>query len=76
MGFLMLFCIWDRNITHKKRLGILIGVALQLLSGFYNEYDKMHNQSIQASESSTSNSGNSVIDPSLGQTNQQTFPVQ
>eukprot|EP00128_Syssomonas_multiformis_P007192 Colp12_sorted_trinity150504_noHs@29222 len=31
LGFMMIFCIWDRNVSHKQKLGILTGVLVQLL---------------------------------------------
>lgn len=31
LGFMMIFCIWDRNVSHKQKLGILTGVLIQLL---------------------------------------------
>lgn len=33
LGILMLFCVWDRNISHKQKLGILTGVFLHILGG-------------------------------------------
>jgi len=33
LGVLMLFCVWDRNISHKQKLGILTGVFLHMLGG-------------------------------------------
>jgi hypothetical protein len=33
LGGMMLFCIWDRNISHRQKVGILIGVTFQMFSG-------------------------------------------
>eukprot|EP01041_Mallomonas_annulata_P013736 gene13737-29212_t len=30
LGFMMIFCIWDRNVPHKQKVGILAGVATSL----------------------------------------------
>ena len=30
LGFIVLFCVWDRNISHRHRLGLLSGVLLSL----------------------------------------------
>jgi hypothetical protein len=32
LGGMMLFCIWDRNISHRQKVGILIGVTFQMFS--------------------------------------------
>ena len=29
----MLFCLWDQNFSFKQKVGILIGVTLQIFSG-------------------------------------------
>jgi hypothetical protein len=34
LGFIMIFCIWDRNISYKQKLGIICGVSMQLLVSF------------------------------------------
>jgi hypothetical protein len=30
-GYMMLFCMWDRNISQRQKLGILIGMVLSLM---------------------------------------------
>jgi hypothetical protein len=30
LGFMMIFCIWDRNVSHKQKWGILAGIMLQI----------------------------------------------
>lgn len=37
LGFLMLFCVWDRNISHKQKMGILCGVCLHMFSGLLQQ---------------------------------------
>lgn len=31
LGFLMLLCVYDRNVTHRQRIGIIVGVLLNLI---------------------------------------------
>jgi hypothetical protein len=33
LGFIALLCVWDRNIPHKQKIGLLIGVMLQMMVG-------------------------------------------
>ena len=33
LGGIMLFCLWDQNFSFKQKVGILIGVTLQIFSG-------------------------------------------
>lgn len=37
LGILMLFCVWDRNISQKQKYGILTGVFLHLLFGLMQQ---------------------------------------
>eukprot|EP00428_Durinskia_dybowskii_P062580 CAMPEP_0170388842 /NCGR_PEP_ID=MMETSP0117_2-20130122/18305_1 /TAXON_ID=400756 /ORGANISM="Durinskia baltica, Strain CSIRO CS-38" /LENGTH=344 /DNA_ID=CAMNT_0010644801 /DNA_START=52 /DNA_END=1086 /DNA_ORIENTATION=+ len=30
-GYMMLFCMWDRNISQRQKMGILVGMVLSLL---------------------------------------------
>jgi hypothetical protein len=30
-GYMMLFCMWDRNISQRQKLGILVGMVLSLM---------------------------------------------
>ena len=32
LGGIMLFCVWDRNISHRQKTGILMGVTLQIIT--------------------------------------------
>lgn len=41
LGILMLFCVWDRNISQKQKLGILTGVFLHIMGGLMQQsYDQ------------------------------------
>lgn len=31
LGFMMIFCVWDRNVSKKQKVGILLGVIVQSL---------------------------------------------
>ena len=31
LGFMMVFCIWDRNVSHRQKLGILAGIMMQVM---------------------------------------------
>jgi hypothetical protein len=31
LGFIVLFCVWDRNVTYRHRLGLLTGVTMSML---------------------------------------------
>lgn len=35
LGFMMIFCVWDRNLPHRQKLGILTGIMLQLLASMW-----------------------------------------
>jgi len=41
-GFLSIICLWEANVPHRQKVGILIGVILQLLVGLLggNQADK------------------------------------
>jgi hypothetical protein len=38
IGFLLLFCIWDRNISYRQKLGFLLGIMISLLSSVLWSY--------------------------------------
>lgn len=31
LGFITVFCIWDRNVTYRQKVGIVCGVAFQMV---------------------------------------------
>jgi hypothetical protein len=36
LGFITLICVWDRNIPYRQKMGIMIGVALQMAVGLWS----------------------------------------
>lgn len=34
LGFMMVFCLWDSNVSHKQKIGILTGMLVQMLLTF------------------------------------------
>lgn len=51
LGFIMIFCIWDRNVTHRQKVGILFGIICQLLIGLAqgdvnDRRDRSHSSSV------------------------------
>lgn len=32
IGFIVIFCIWDRNVSYRQKLGLLVGIMLQILT--------------------------------------------
>ena len=53
-GTLMLLCIFDRNMNHKNKMGILLGVSMQLLFSIANNRtmaEHIHEQSSGGGES-------------------------
>lgn len=34
LGFLMIFCVWDRNISQRQKLGIMVGISLNMFIGY------------------------------------------
>ena len=36
VGFIVLFCVWDRNISYRQKLGLLFGVAISTLLEMYS----------------------------------------
>jgi hypothetical protein len=39
-GYMMLFCMWDRNISQRQKLGILAGMVLSLLFSLFMQTGK------------------------------------
>lgn len=37
LGFIMMFCIWDRNVSQHQRMGVLIGILLNMLFGLWQQ---------------------------------------
>jgi hypothetical protein len=35
LGFLMIFCVWDRNISAKQKLGLMVGISIHMLTGYF-----------------------------------------
>ena len=34
VGMIIIFCIWDRNVSHRSRMGMLVGIGLNILLGY------------------------------------------
>jgi hypothetical protein len=34
MGFLMIFCVWDRNVSQRQKLGIMVGISIHMFTGY------------------------------------------
>mmetsp|Transcript_13088 Transcript_13088/g.21422 ORF Transcript_13088/g.21422 Transcript_13088/m.21422 type:complete len:299 (+) Transcript_13088:132-1028(+) len=45
LGILMLFCVWDRNISHKQKMGILTGVFFHIIGGLMQQNYEQQQQS-------------------------------
>lgn len=45
LGILMLFCVWDRNISHKQKMGILTGVFFHIIGGLMQQSYEQQQQS-------------------------------
>jgi hypothetical protein len=59
LGFLVLFCIWDRNIPHRQKIGLLAGV---ILSSVMNMTTKYITDAFQSNDSGS----NGTLDNSSG----------
>lgn len=40
LGFIMIFCIWDRNISYRQKMGILLGVTTHMLLSSMGQINK------------------------------------
>lgn len=49
VGFIVLFCVWDRNISYRQKLGLLFGVAISTLLEMYS-VEKMTSSSSSSSD--------------------------
>jgi hypothetical protein len=34
LGFLMIFCVWDRNVSQRQKLGIMVGISIHMFTGY------------------------------------------
>lgn len=34
LGILMIFCVWDRNISQRQKLGIMVGITIHMFTGY------------------------------------------
>jgi hypothetical protein len=63
LGFMMIFCIWDRNITHKQKLGILAGILMQL---FFTALQQQQQQQHLGVTSGSGSGSSSDSNPAVG----------
>ena len=42
VGGIMLFCVWDRGVSHRQKVGILMGVTLQIITSIMNGQPNNH----------------------------------
>lgn len=54
LGFMMIFCVWDRNVTHKQKLGIIAGIMVQMLLGSMQQEQQTRHSVTSSPSSSTS----------------------
>jgi len=63
-GFMSLLCVWDHNIPFRQKVGILIGVMIQLIMGTLvnspNAASPPSNTNSNTNSNSNSNNNNSV----------------
>lgn len=57
VGFIIVFCLWDRNVSHRQKLGLLVGVMLQLAT------DALWAQRPAAATPAASSSGAETLRP-------------
>jgi hypothetical protein len=56
LGFMMIFCIWDVNVSYRQKLGILCGIILQsILFYFHTHYEKPTTTTTITNGANTSN---------------------
>ena len=55
IGFIVIFCIWDRNLSHRQKVGLLCGLASSTLL-------EMYSQEKLPSSSSSSSSTHEFVD--------------
>jgi hypothetical protein len=59
LGFVMIFCVWDRNVSHRQKIGILFGIIFQMLMG------AVQSDSEQVQQAASSSTSPSATSPSL-----------
>lgn len=37
LGFMMVFCLWDSNVSHRQKMGILCGLLVQMMFTFMQQ---------------------------------------
>lgn len=50
LGFIVLFCMWDRNIPYRQKTGILVGMLLQMMLTVTMQSQQPHQQGLQAQQ--------------------------
>ena len=45
VGGIMLFCVWDRGVSHRQKVGILMGVTLQIITSILQGQPNNHTPS-------------------------------
>ena len=60
LGFIVLFCVWDRHISHRHRLGLLSGVLLSLSLDLSREHKSDYNKT----NNNNHNNHNNIQNPS------------
>lgn len=71
LGFLMIFCVWDRNVTAKQKLGIMVGISLHMMTGYFQ-----NTTSVAHSTSSTAHAQHPAMDPSKSNGGSENEPVE
>lgn len=66
LGFIMVFCIWDGNIPYRQKLGLLVGIMIQLASTFAWRVIVSANQQIADVSGQDSGSSPQTIDTTGG----------
>jgi len=54
IGFLVLFCVWDRNVSYRHRLGLLTGVTLSIM---FESHQAAQNAAVQHADQDPSSNG-------------------
>lgn len=73
LGFLMIFCVWDRNISQRQKVGIMIGITIHMFTGYLQNTTSItptHSQTLRGSNTlSHSQSSSSSNTPGSSLTN-------
>jgi hypothetical protein len=56
LGFVTIFCVWDRNVSHRQKIGILFGIIFQMLIGAVQSDSTTSHPRTSSSTSSSSES--------------------